>query len=127
MTERGSAEAGPLSAYLDGLAEPVRRTLTAIVRQASGLVETTEGVSYAMPALFYRGGALLAVRETARHLALYPYSGRTVAAVAVQLRDGGFGFSSGAIRFSAEHPLPPELVERIVRVRCDEIDVALDR
>lgn len=127
MTGRGSAEAEPLSAYLEGLAEPVRRTLAAIVHQASGLVETTEGVSYAMPALLYRGDALLAVRQTAKHLALYPYSGRTVAAVAADLESGGFGFSRGAVRFSVEHPLPPALVERIVRVRCQEIDVAFDR
>lgn len=127
MTERGSAEAGPLSAYLGGLAEPTRAIITAVVARAAALIDTEEGVSYGMPALLYRGRALLAVRETARHLALYPYSGRTVAAVAAELEGGGFGFSRGAIRFSVEHPLPPRLVDRIVLVRRDEIDEALDR
>jgi uncharacterized protein YdhG (YjbR/CyaY superfamily) len=127
MTERGSAAAGPLSAYLASLPDPVRGVLTAIVEQAGDLVEAEEGVSYAMPALLYRGRALLAVRETSKHLALYPYSGRTVAAVSTLLDTGGFGYSSGAIRFSSEHPLPPDLVERIVHVRRDEIDTALDK
>jgi uncharacterized protein YdhG (YjbR/CyaY superfamily) len=127
MTGRGSAEAGPLSAYLTSLPEPVRGVLSAIVERACGLVDAEEGVSYAMPALLYRGRALLAVRETSRHLALYPYSGRTVMAVAPLLDAGGFGYSSGAIRFSAEHPLPAELVDRIVHARRDEIDAALDK
>jgi len=125
MTERGSAEAGPLSAYLASLEEPVRGVLTAIVDQARRLLEVTEGMSYGMPALLYRGRALAAVRETAQHLALYPYSGRVVTTVEPYLAD--FGHSSGAIRFSPERPLPEDLVERILLARRDEIDHALDR
>jgi uncharacterized protein YdhG (YjbR/CyaY superfamily) len=125
--ERGSASAGPLSAYLDSLDEPTRGVLRAIATQAHDLLETEEGVSYNMPALLYRGKALVAVRETAKHLALYPYSGRTVSAVAPELDRLGFGFSSGAIRFSVDHRLPPELVQHILLTRRDEIDQALAR
>ena len=99
--------------------------LVAIADQARALLEVTEGLSYGMPALLYRGRALVAVRETARHLALYPYSGRTV--TSLESRLDGFGHSSGAIRFSVEHPLPPQLVQRIVLTRRDEIDEALAR
>jgi uncharacterized protein YdhG (YjbR/CyaY superfamily) len=126
-SKRGPAAAGPLSAYLDSLDEPVRGVLRAIADQTRDLLETTEGISYAMPALLYREKALLAVRETAQHLALYPYSGRTVAAVAGELDRLGIGYSSGAIRFSVDHRLPPELVERILLTRRDEIDAALAR
>ncbi|MGN6326956.1 iron chaperone [Pseudolysinimonas sp.] len=123
MTERGSAEAGPLSAYLTTLEPPVRAVLGDIAERARELSpDLVEGVSYAMPALLYRGRALVAVRETAKHLALYPYSGRVVAAVAPELERLGVGFSSGAIRFSADRPLPPELVDRILLTRRDEID-----
>jgi uncharacterized protein YdhG (YjbR/CyaY superfamily) len=128
MSERGSAEAGPLSAYLVSLPDVDRAALTRIVDRARAILpDASEGISYNMPALLYRGRALLAVRVTARHLALYPYSGRTVTAVAGELERLGFGFSSGAIRFSAEHPLPDALVDRIVHVRRDEIDAAIDR
>lgn len=128
MTERGSAEAGPLSAYLAGLPEPGRGVLTAIADRARAILpDATEGVGYGMPALLHRGKALLAVRVTARHLALYPYSGRTVSSLAGELERLGFGFSSGAIRFSTERPLPDAVVDRIVHLRRDEIDLALDR
>jgi len=128
MTERGSAEAGPLSAYLASLDEPDRGILTRVIDRARALLpELVEGESYRMPALLHRGTALLAVRRTREHLAAYPYSGRTVAAVAPELERLGFGFSSGAIRFSADHPLPPELVDRIVLTRRDEIDAGRAR
>ena len=123
MTERGSAEAGPLSAYLASLDEPVRGVLTAIVDRARELLpDLVEGVSYDMPALLYRGMALVAVRETAKHLALYPYSGKVVTALESHL--GDVGHSKGAIRFSVEHPLPPDLVDRILLTRRDEIDAS---
>jgi uncharacterized protein YdhG (YjbR/CyaY superfamily) len=128
MTGRGSAEAGPLSAYLASLPEPDRSALTAVADRARAILpDASEGVSYNMPALLHRGKALLAVRVTAKHLALYPYSGRTVSAVADELEAGGFAYSSGAIKFSAERPLADALVDRIVHVRRDEIDAALDR
>jgi uncharacterized protein YdhG (YjbR/CyaY superfamily) len=124
MTERGSAEAGPLSAYLEALAEPARGALTAVVERARDLLpDLTEGVSYGMAALLYRGVALLAVRETVQHLALYPYSGHVVRAVAARL--DADSFSSGAIRFSAAHPLPGDLVDEVVLARRDEIDARL--
>jgi len=126
MRERGSAEAGPLSAYLASLDAPVREVLTRIADRAGDLLpELAEGVGYGMPALLYRGKALMAVRETAKHLAIYPYSGRVVTAVAPFL--AGFGHSAGAIRFSVEQPLPPDLVDRILLARRDEIDASLAR
>ncbi len=126
MTERGSAEAGPISAYLAELDEPVRGILAAIVARARVLVpDVTEGMSYAMPALLHRGRGILAVRETARHLALYPYSGKVIAGLEREL--AGLAFSTGAVKFSAERPLPQDLVDRIVLARRDEIDAALAR
>ena len=126
MTERGSAEAGPLSAYLASLDGPVRAVLTPIADRARELLpDVTEGVSYGMPALLYRGKALVSVRETAKHLAIYPYSGRVVTSVEPYL--GDVGHSKGAIRFSVERPLPPELVDRILLARRDEIDASLAR
>lgn len=126
MTERGSAAAGPLSAYLATLGEPARGILSGIADRARELLpDVTEGVSYAMPALLYRGRPLLAVRETARHLALYPYSGAVVTAVAPLLDPGSF--SSGAIRFSAQRPLRGDAIDRVVLARRDEIDARLGR
>ncbi|HEY4226194.1 MAG TPA: DUF1801 domain-containing protein [Pseudolysinimonas sp.] len=125
-TERGSASAGPLSAYLDELEPRVAAALGAIALRAEQLVPgLEEGVSYGMPALRYRGRALLSVRATTGHLGYYPFSPSVVDSVAARLK--GFSLSKGTVRFSLEHPLPPTIVDRMILARRDEIDAALDR
>jgi uncharacterized protein YdhG (YjbR/CyaY superfamily) len=130
MTERGSASAGPLSAYLASLASgesgspDVAAALGAIVARARSLVpDLTEGTSYAMPALLYRGKPLLSVGERAKHLGYYPFSGKVVSAVQDLL--GNIPHSSGAVRFSLQQPLPLPVVDALVLARRDEIDAAL--
>jgi uncharacterized protein YdhG (YjbR/CyaY superfamily) len=46
---------------------------------------------------------------------------------AVSSELGGYSFSKGTIRFTADHPLPDGLVDRIVALRRDEIDAASAR
>ena len=82
-------------------------------------------MSYAMAALLYRGKPLLSVVETAKHLAYYPFSGRVVSAVADEL--DGFSLSKGTVRFSLGQPIPADVVDRLILVRRDQIDAALDR
>ncbi len=126
MSQRGSADAEPLSAYLAGLGEPARGILRALAARARELVpDASEGMSYGMAALRYRGRPLLAVRETASHLSLFPFSPSVVDAAAPRL--AGFSLSKGTIRFSAALPLPPGVVDLVVLARRDEIDAALDR
>ena len=132
MTARGSAEAGPLAAsalltdYLATLDGSDRDALTAIVGRAVDLVpDAEEGRTYGMPGLTYRGRPLVSVRRTARHLGVYPFSADVVDSVAADL--GGYDVSKGTIRFSAQQPLPAEIVDRIVLARRDEIDAAADR
>ena len=85
--------------------------------------EAVDGLGYGMPALRYRDRPLLSVMPAKHHIGLYPFSPGVVAAVAGEL--DGYSFAKGTIRFSAEHPLPDELVTRIVLLRRDEIDAAL--
>jgi uncharacterized protein YdhG (YjbR/CyaY superfamily) len=122
--ERGSASAGPLSAYLGELSPDVAAALGAIVNRASELVsDAVEGKTYGMPGLVYRGRPLLSVRQTKDHLGYYPFSPAAVDAVAVELAD--FSLSKGTVRFSLERPLPVEVVDRLILTRRDEIDAAL--
>jgi uncharacterized protein YdhG (YjbR/CyaY superfamily) len=121
MPERGSASAGPLSAYLESLTPDVATSLGAIVARARSLVPgLTEGTSYSMPALLHRGKPLLAVIERGQHLAYYPYSGKVVTAVEDLL--GDIPHSSGAVRFTLSQPLPAAVVDRLILARRDEID-----
>jgi uncharacterized protein YdhG (YjbR/CyaY superfamily) len=124
--ERGSASAGPLSAYLAERSPDVAAALGSIVRRARALLPgLEEGTSYAMAALMYRGTPLLSVVETAKHLAYYPFSGRAVSPVADDL--AGFSLSKGTVRFSLEQPIPADVVDRLILTRRDQIDEKLDR
>ena len=105
-----------LPTNVSGLFESMR------LRAMELVPEAVEGRSYAMPALLYQGKGLIAMMQTAKHLALYPFSGKVVSQVAPRLP--GFSLSSGTIRFSVEQPLPGDVLDDIVRLRAAEIDGA---
>lgn len=107
--------------YLRGLPEARRAALErvrSIVR--SQVPDIEEGRSYGMPAFRYRGRPLLAFAATRQHLGLYPCSGWVVDQMRGEL--SGFSLSSGAIRFTEDHPVPETSVRRIVSLRRQEIE-----
>jgi uncharacterized protein YdhG (YjbR/CyaY superfamily) len=111
---------GSVDDSLADLPEPERGCLQHVVDIARAVVpEATEGMSYGMPALKYEGKPLLGVVMAARHLSVFPFSPAVIDAVAARLE--GYSMSKGTIRFTAEHPLPDDVVEDIVRLRCAEI------
>ncbi|MEQ7736098.1 iron chaperone, partial [Escherichia coli] len=62
---------------------------------------------------------LVGVVAAAKHLSVFPFSPAVVEAVAGRL--DGYSLSKGTIRFTADHPLPDDVVEEIVRLRHAEI------
>ncbi|MEY9863197.1 uncharacterized protein YdhG (YjbR/CyaY superfamily) [Catenulispora sp. GAS73] len=114
---------GEVTDYYATLPTDVGDLFDGMRRRALELVpDAVEGRSYAMPALLYQGKGLIATMQTAKHLALYPFSGKVVAQVAERL--DGFSLSSGAIRFHIEQPLPADVLDDVVRLRAAEIDAA---
>lgn len=87
--------------------------------------EVTQGVSYGMPTLLYRGKGYAAAMQTKAHLALYPFSGGILPAFEADLAD--FSHSISALRFSADKPVPDELLRRILEMRKEQIDAQLAR
>ncbi|WP_370366038.1 iron chaperone [Catenulispora sp. GP43] len=114
---------GEVSDYYATLPPDVGELFEGMRRRALKLVpDVVEGRSYGMPALLYQGKGLMATMQTAKHLALYPFSGKVVAQVAERLP--GFSLSSGTIRFSVGQPVPDDVLDDIVRLRAAEIDAA---
>lgn len=112
---------GELSDYLDGLDEPARGALTHVCDVARETVPSLEeGRSYGVPALIHQRKPLVGVQAAAGHLSVIPYSSEVVAAVASALT--GFSLSKGTIRFSADAPIPDEVLRRIIELRRTEID-----
>lgn len=112
---------GTIDDYLESL-EPDDRAVIAhvfdVARSAAG--DTEQGTSYGMPALLYRGKALLSVMRTKKHIGVYPYSGRVPEVVAAVLE--GFDHDKGTIRFQPERPLPDDAVRAVVAARIAEIE-----
>lgn len=118
------AAMGTVDEYLESL-EPDDRAVVShvfdVVRNA--VPEVEQGKSYGMPALLYRGKALISVMRTKKHIGLYPFSGRVPEVVAHSL--GGadvLDYDKGTIRFQPEHPLPDDTIRAIVAARVAEIE-----
>lgn len=107
--------------YLADLDEDQRAALEAIVAHVADVVpDAEEGTSYGMPAFRYAGKPLLGFAAHKDHLGLYPFSPEVLERVAVYLE--GFGRSKGSIRFTAQQPIPPEVLTALVQGRIAEID-----
>lgn len=112
-----------LSDYVAKLPPDVRGAVDRIYARARKLFpEAIDGVSYGMPALLYRGKALVSVMSARAHLGLYPFSPAALDTVRADLE--GFSLSKGTIRFTVATPLPAQVVDRLIRARAREIDQA---
>jgi uncharacterized protein YdhG (YjbR/CyaY superfamily) len=106
--------------YLAGVPEPDRDALERIRRKVKELVpQAEEGKSYGMPALKYNKRPLVGFVAAKKHLSLFPFSPAVIEALSDRL--DGFELSKGTIRFTAEHPLPDDLLRDVVMLRRDEI------
>lgn len=77
------------------------------------------GTSYGMAALRYRQRPLLGFRAAQHHLSIFPFSPQAIDAVRTRL--SGYDLAKGTVRFTAEAPLPDDVVRDIVRHRLAEI------
>ncbi len=94
--------------------QALRETIAAA---APGAAET---ISYGMPAFRYRGRALVSYAAFKAHCSFFPMSAGLIEAHRDEL--AGYAMAKGTLRFTPEHPLPNDLVARIVRERMAQID-----
>lgn len=110
-----------LTDYIATLAEPQRSAVASVYGRARSLVpEAEDSQSYGMPALRYRGKPLVALKVASGHIGLFPFSPEAIDAVRDELV--GFDLAKGTIRFTADHPIPDEVLDRVIRARRAQID-----
>jgi uncharacterized protein YdhG (YjbR/CyaY superfamily) len=104
--------------YLEPLREDQRVALQRvrdIIRKAAPQAE--ECISYGIAA-FRQSGMLVGFGATAKHCALYVFSGTSLDAFSKDLE--AFETSKGTIRFTPDNPLPAALIKRMVQARLKE-------
>jgi uncharacterized protein YdhG (YjbR/CyaY superfamily) len=102
--------------YLEQLDEPKRRTLIRLRQTILDVVPDAEQcISYALPAFKLQGKTIAGFAAFKNHLSYLPHSGSVFQELADDL--SSYSYSSGALRFNIDTPLPPELVEKLIAVR----------
>jgi len=112
---RVDAYLAALPADQQGLLEGVRATIRRVVPDAE------ETIAYDMPAFRLAGRFLVSYAGWKRHCSLYPLTDSFLAAHAAEIE--GFGRTKGSIHFTAAKPLPPALLEELIRTRVADLAV----
>ena len=111
--------------YLAGLDERSRTALEHLRASILAVVPDAEpGLAYGVPAFRSAGGGKVVAGFSAskRHLSYLPHSGSVLADVADAV--DGFETTKGALHFSADEPLPDDLVRTLVTARLRELGLA---
>jgi len=87
---------------------------------AAAALEAEEAISYGMPAFRYHGRPLVSYDAFKAHCSLFPMSAAMIESHRDELVD--FATAKGTLRFTPQHRLPVDLVQRLVRERMAQID-----
>ncbi len=105
--------------YLDALGEPKRTTLARLRQTILDILpEADQGISYSVPAFKIRGKTIAGFAAFKNHLSYLPHSGSVFPQLQDELK--GYAFSTGALRFRIDEPLPAPLVEKLIAVRLKQ-------
>jgi uncharacterized protein YdhG (YjbR/CyaY superfamily) len=108
--------AAEIDKYLDGLDEPKRSTLSRLRRDILAVVPDSEQcICYAVPGFKVDGKTIAGFAAFKNHLSYLPNSGSVFSELTDEL--AGYQKSPGSLRFLVNHPLPPELVEKLIAMR----------
>jgi uncharacterized protein YdhG (YjbR/CyaY superfamily) len=117
------ARVSSMDDYLAGLSPGDKAALErvrAVVLRA--VPEAEEGRSYGMPAFIYEGRPLLGFRAAKKHLSIFPFSSAAIDAASDRL--GDFDVAKGTVRFTAQTPVPEDVLTLLLRARKQEITAA---
>lgn len=102
--------------YLAAIPEPARSTLDKIraIIRSTVPAETTEAISYGMPAFKYKG-ALFGYAAFSKHCSLFPMNAQLIVDFKDELK--GFETAKGTIRFPMDKPPSTALIKKLVKAR----------
>jgi uncharacterized protein YdhG (YjbR/CyaY superfamily) len=118
-----SAPGTEVEDYLGSIDEGRAKVLRPYFERARAIVEgLSEGRSYGMPALTYRGKGLISLQATKAGYSAYPFSGAAVSALAAAHPE--LETTSGSVHFTTRNPLPLDAFDQLVLARRNQIDAA---
>jgi uncharacterized protein YdhG (YjbR/CyaY superfamily) len=111
--------AATIDEYLEDVPARQREALERLREQIHAAApEAEECISYGIPA-FRQGEVLCGFAAMKKHCGFYVFAETTIGDFADELTD--FEISTGTIRFQPDHPIPEDLVTRMVKARIDEV------
>jgi uncharacterized protein YdhG (YjbR/CyaY superfamily) len=114
------ADDSPIDAYLATLPADQLEALQRLRAQIRRLVpDAEETISYGMPAFKLNGRAVVWFAAWKAHCSIYPLTGTFLEAHGDALK--GYRRTRGSLHFTPDQPLPPALVERLVRARLADL------
>ena len=108
-----------VEAYLAKVPEPARTTLLKVRATIRSVVpeETTEGLSYGMPAFRYKG-TLVAYAAFKDHCSFFPMQASLIDEMKDELT--AYRTAKGTLQFPLDKPLPAALLKKMVKARVAE-------
>lgn len=115
-----------IDAYLSGIAPDARTLLDGFRRRIEAMLPGSHPcISYGMPAYRVGGKVVAGFAAWKAHGSFYPHSGGIVPAFATDLSALGLTHTKSAVHFTAQTPLPDDLLRRMIAARCAEAGVDL--
>jgi uncharacterized protein YdhG (YjbR/CyaY superfamily) len=109
-----------IDTYINKLTQSQQKAMThvrQVIKKTSP--ESTEQISYGMPAFKYKGKYLIAYGGFKNHMSLFP--GSTPVAK-LKARLAKFSTAKGTIQFTEDNMVPDDLIKEIVFSRVKEIE-----
>ena len=124
-TSRGRASSAKATSrtveeYLARVPEPARSTLNKVRATIDSVVpkETSEVISYGIPAFKTPNGMLIWYAAFADHCSLFP-TPSVIKAFKKELKD--YRVSKGTVHFPVDKPFPAALLKKMVKARLEEM------
>ena len=116
---QGSVVPKNVDEYIAAVPEPARTILNKIRATIRSVVppETTEAISYGMPAFKYKG-PLFAYAAFKEHCSLFPMGASVIVQFKEELKN--FDSARGTIRFPVDKPPAATLIKKLVKARIAE-------